>query len=170
MPIVRVALDMPLDTLFDYVLADGMTAVPGQRVIVPFGRKQVVGVVMECAATSSLAIERIKQVVRVLDEIPPLSAELLTLLRFCNDYYQHPLGSTVLSALPARLRSCGPVTFKEALQYTLSASGRTLDLSQFPKRKVVQQRILVALQAGVLARRNCVRCRRVYRPRSRRCY
>ena len=151
MPIVRVALDIPLSTLFDYALADSIAVVPGQRVIVPFGRKQVVGVVMECAADSGLAAERIKPVVRVLDEIPPLPAELLALLRFCGDYYHHPLGATVLSALPARLRSCEPVTFKEALQYTLNASGRALDPSQLDKRKVVQHRILDALQAGTLS-------------------
>jgi primosomal protein N' (replication factor Y) len=151
MSIVRVALDMPLSTLFDYVLADGIAVMPGQRVIVPFGRKQVVGVVMECAADSALAVERIKPVVRVLNEIPPLSAELLTLLRFCSDYYHHPLGATVMSALPVRLRSCEPVTIKEALQYALSTSGQALDLSQLPKRKVVQRRILSALQAGVLS-------------------
>jgi len=151
MSIVRVALDMPLSTLFDYVLTDGVAVMPGQRVIVPFGRKQVVGVVMECAANSELAAERIKPVVRVLDEIPPLPAELLTLLRFCSDYYHHPLGATVLSALPVRLRSCEPITLKEALHYTLSTIGRALDLSLVPKRKVVQQRILTALQAGVLS-------------------
>ncbi len=151
MSIVSVALDMPLSTLFDYVLADGIAVVPGQRVLVPFGRKQVVGVVMECAADSDLAAERIKPVEQVLDEIPPLPAELLTLLRFCSDYYHHPLGATVLSALPVRLRSCEPVTFKEALQYTLSVSGRTLDLGQLPRRKVVQHRILTALQAGALS-------------------
>jgi primosomal protein N' (replication factor Y) len=151
MQIIRVALDMPLSTLFDYVLEEGITAVPGQRVIVPFGRKQVVGVVMECAAESELAAERIKPVVRMLDEIPPLPAELLTLLRFCSDYYHHPLGATVLSALPVRLRSCEPVTIKEALHYTLSANGRALDQTQLPRRKVVQQRILAALQAGALS-------------------
>ena len=149
MSIVRVALDIPLATLFDYSAADGVAV--GQRVLVPFGRKQVVGVVMECAADSDLSAERIKPIVRVLDEIPPLPAELLTLLRFCSEYYHHPLGMTVLAALPSRLRSGQPVTYKEALQYTLSASGRALDLNEFPKRKVVQRRILAALQAGALS-------------------
>jgi len=151
MPIVRVALDVPLPTLFDYTLADGALAVPGQRVLVPFGRKQMVGVVMECAADSGLAAERIKPVLQVLCEIPPLPGDLLTLLRFCGDYYHHPLGATVLPALPARLRSSEPVTFKEALYYMLNVSGRTLDLNQLPKRKVVQHRILEALQAGALS-------------------
>ena len=148
---VRVALDIPLPTLFDYSVGDGVIAKTGQRVLVPFGRKQVVGVVMECAADSNLAAERIKPVLRVLDELPPLPDELLTLLRFCSDYYHHPLGVTVLSALPMRLCSSQPATLKEAAQYTLSNSGRLLDLSQFAKRKVVQQRLLTALQQGALS-------------------
>jgi primosomal protein N' (replication factor Y) len=151
MQIIRVALDMPLSTLFDYVLTEDIAVEPGQRVVVPFGRKQVIGVVMECAVDSELEAERIKPVERVLDEIPPLPAELLTLLRFCSDYYHHPLGATVLSALPVRLRSCEPIIFKEALQYALSTSGRVLDLSLLPKRKLVQQRILTALQDGALS-------------------
>ena len=146
--IVRVALDIPLPTLFDYTVAEGVAV--GQRVIVPFGRKQAVGVVMEIATDSDLSVERIKPVTHVLDDIPPLPAELLALLRFCSDYYHHPLGMTVLAALPSHLRSSQPVTFREALQYALSASGRELSLDEFPKRKVVQQRILAALQQGAL--------------------
>ncbi len=148
MPIVRVALDLPLSTLFDYALADDIAVAPGQRVVVPLGRKKQVGVVMECVVVSEVATEKIKPVVRVLEEIPPLPAETLALLRFCSDYYQHPLGATIMSALPARLRSCEPVNIREALPYELSASGRSLDLDLFPRRKAAQQRILAVLQAG----------------------
>ena len=151
MHIVRVALDIPLSTLFDYFLAENMTAVEGQRVVVPFGRKQVVGVVMECVPSSDLAAERIKAVVQVLHDVPPMPAELLKLLRFCSDYYHHPVGMTVLSALPARLRGSLPVALKQALTYSLSASGRALDLEQLPKRKQVQLRILAALQQRPLS-------------------
>jgi len=151
MPIVRIALDLPLSTLFDYTVAEGVEVALGQRVLVPFGRKQMLGVVMECAVETELASERIKPVLQVLDDVPPLPDELLTLLRFCSDYYHHPLGATVLSALPVRLRSSQPVVFKEALQYVLSASGRELDMSLVPKRKVVQHLILAALQQGALS-------------------
>lgn len=151
MQIVRVALDIPLSTLFDYFLAENMTAVEGQRVVVPFGRKQVVGVVMECVRSSDLPAERIKAVVQVLDDVPPMPDELLKLLRFCSDYYHHPIGMTVLSALPARLRGSLPVALKQALTYALSATGRALHLEQLPKRKVVQLRILNALQEHPLS-------------------
>jgi primosomal protein N' (replication factor Y) len=151
MHIVRVALDIPLSTLFDYFLAENMNVAVGQRVIVPFGRKQVVGVVLECADTTELAVERIKAVVQVLDDVAPLPAELLKLLKFCSDYYHHPLGMTVMSSLPTRLRGSQPITLKQALTFSLSVSGRALDLQTLPKRKAVQLRLLTALQEGSLS-------------------
>jgi len=148
MPIIRVALDVPLSTLFDYSVSDAMRLEIGQRVVVPFGRKLLLGVAMEWAETSALAAERIKPVARVLDDVPPLPQELLTLLRFTSDYYHYPLGMTVLAALPARLRALEPVTIRQALDYTLSVAGRALDLATLPKRRVVQRRLLQALQQG----------------------
>jgi primosomal protein N' (replication factor Y) len=147
--IVRVALDIPLPTLFDYRALDG--AVAGSRVLVPFGRKQIVGIVMECAADSELAATRIKPVLHVFDDVAPLPADLLALLRFCSDYYHHPLGATVLSALPAFLRANRPVVSRKNPHHALSASGKALALDEFPKRKIVQRRILAALQAGALS-------------------
>ena len=151
MSFVRVALDVPLATLFDYFLPENFSASVGQRVVVPFGRQQVVGVVMECLSETIVPADRIKSVLNVLADVPPLPADLLKLLRFCSDYYQHPLGMTVLSALPARMRSSEPITLKRALTYALSESGRALDMAQLPKRKVVQRRILQALQSGALS-------------------
>ena len=100
--LIRVALDVPLSTLFDYSVSDAMQLKIGQRVVVPFGRKEVVGIALEWAAQSELASSRIKSVLRVLDDVPPLSQELLTLLRFCSDYYHYPLGMVALSVLPVR--------------------------------------------------------------------
>ncbi|HAF44403.1 MAG: primosomal protein N' [Sideroxydans sp. GWF2_59_14] len=151
MPIIRVALDVPLSTLFDYIVSEKTQLEIGQRVLVPFGRKQVLGVAMEWAESSDLAADRIKPVTQVLDDVPPLPQELLTLLQFCSDYYQYPLGMTVLAALPTRLRALEPVTIKQALDYTLSAAGRALDLTTLPKRRVVQQRILQALSETPLS-------------------
>ncbi|MCK9200704.1 MAG: primosomal protein N' [Gallionella sp.] len=146
MSIVRVALDIPLPSLFDYSTEE--LAVPGQRVIVPFGRRQMVGVVMECTLTSDMDAERIKPVTQLLHDGAPLSAELLDLLRFCSDYYRHPIGPVVLSALPTRLRSDKPLPVKPPENYSLSVAGAALNLDDFPKRKVVQRRILARLAAG----------------------
>ncbi len=145
MSFIRIALDIPLATLFDYTVADGVQAAIGQRVVVPFGKRQLVGVVMECVATSEMDAARIKPMTQVLHDSAPLSADLLTLLNFCSEYYRYPIGQAVLSALPTRLRSDKPIITKSILGYRLSSSGAALDLENFPKRKVVQRRILAKL-------------------------
>lgn len=148
MSVVRVALDIPLPTLFDYTV--GEAVLTGQRVIVPFGRRERVGVIMACVATSALLPERIKPVIRVLRDCAPLSGHILDLLRFCSDYYHYPIGQTVLSALPTRLRSDKPITVKSIPCFRLTASGAILDMDCIPKRKVIVHQLI-----SLLAKQPC---------------
>src|SRR5688572_18046809 len=103
MKTVRVALDVPVPQLFDYIDGNDECA-PGDRVRVPFGRRQAVGVVLEVGAISSIAPERLKSVSRVLRDAARFTADDLRLLRFAAEYYQHPLGQVVMAALPQRLK------------------------------------------------------------------
>ncbi|MDH2918985.1 MAG: primosomal protein N' [Sideroxydans sp.] len=142
MSIARIALDIPLATLFDYTVDAAMDVAVGQRVIVPFGTRQMLGVVMECVASSDMDAAKIKPITRALQDCAPLSHELLRLLNFCSEYYRYPIGQTVLPALPTRLRSDEPIVVKSIVSYRLSAQGAALDLSALPKNKKVQLRIL----------------------------
>jgi len=146
MNIVRVALDVPLACLFDYTVAEPV--VPGQRVLVPFGKRQQVGLVFEMAAESEVTSDKLKPLIRVLTDTPPLSPELLTLVRFCSDYYHHPIGQTVMSALPARLRSAEPVPPVPVEAYRLKPGIAAVRIEEIPKRKSVQHRLLAALAEG----------------------
>src|SRR5882672_5647258 len=74
---VRVALDVPLARLFDYALPEGMQVAPGDRVIVPFGARQRLGVVIEIDAASALAANRLKTLVAVRDDAPRLPKKSL---------------------------------------------------------------------------------------------
>ena len=141
MPIVRVAIDVPLSTLFDYIVDEAVE--PGQRVIVPFRRRQMVGVVMECTSHTDVALDRIKPVVQVLRDCAPLSVSLLKLMRFCSDYYRYPIGQTVLSALPTRLRSDKPVTIKPLIHYRLTDDEPHLD--SMSARKLIARSIVEKL-------------------------
>src|SRR5688572_15469801 len=58
----RVALDVPLATLFDYALPDGVEIQAGDRVTLPFGAKQRIGVVLEIAPASELPVARLKRI------------------------------------------------------------------------------------------------------------
>ena len=102
--IARVALDVPLDERFDFRVPEGLDAVPGTLVVVPFGRSRKVGVVVERVATSELPAERLRDLERVVDDVAPFSPAELELFEFCAAYYQRPLGEVIAASLPPRLR------------------------------------------------------------------
>jgi primosomal protein N' (replication factor Y) len=109
MRVLRVALDVPVAKLFDYLMEDAAPAELGDRVAVPFGAGQRVGIVAEIGDASSVAISKLKPLLRVLEGAPRLSTGWLEQMRFLSSYYQRPLGETVVGALPPRLRSLKPL-------------------------------------------------------------
>lgn len=117
MAILRVALDIPLPRLFDYLSADaGMTDV-GRCVRVPFGSTEKTGVIVDVVAHSDQAPEKLKTAGEILRELPPLPPDWLALTEFCSRYYQHPLGEVMAMALPPYLRRGKlPAKRKEKLQ------------------------------------------------------
>lgn len=99
---VRVALDVPLPGPFDYRHTAPITA--GLRVIVPFGRRKLIGVVVDNPAEPSFEPKQIKPIEEVLDDLPPFDEAWLRLARFAAEYYQRPLGEVMLPTLPPPLR------------------------------------------------------------------
>jgi primosomal protein N' (replication factor Y) len=123
--VLKVALPVPLPRLFDYLPPpDGPPAVPGGRVLVPFGRRKLLGVVIETSAASLLPAGRVFPVDRVLDDgLALLDSSLLRLLRWCWQYYKHAPGEVVLSALPPALRAARSVLPPAPIRYRLTAAG-----------------------------------------------
>ncbi|XKF15206.1 primosomal protein N' [Halomonas sp. BLK-85] len=122
-PVLRVALPSPLRRLFDYL----PSATPptegwqeGLRVSVPFGRRHVVGVIVELAHHSELPREQLKCIHEVLDDTP-LPADWLWLCHFTARYYQHSLGDTLANAMPARLRQGHPMAGRTQTLWKRSA-------------------------------------------------
>ena len=108
--ILKVAVNVPLSRLFDYLAPAGIThAKPGCRVLVPFGRRKQVGLVMECGQASDVPASKLKRCEAVLDEEPLLAAADLQLIRFTSTYYHHPIGEVAAAALPALLRAGKPL-------------------------------------------------------------
>jgi primosomal protein N' (replication factor Y) len=109
---VRVALDVPLQKVFEYSLPEGVDASVGDRVAVRFGAQQKIGVVVEARVTPQLPAVRVKPIVALRDDAPRLPGDWLALIRFLSGYYQRPFGETVIGALPPRLRSIRPLPRK----------------------------------------------------------
>ena len=106
--ILKIALDTPLRRAFDY-LPPCDAAAPalalGVRVRVPFGRRQLIGVLVGITEGSSIASAKLKTALKILDEAPVFDPVTFDLLRWASDYYHHPLGEVIAAALPATLRS-----------------------------------------------------------------
>lgn len=144
-PILKIALDVPLDRLFDYA-SNGQTARIGQRVLVPFGRKTVIGIVMGSADESDIPTEKLKSIIKIFADEPPLDSHTLNLIQFSADYYHYPLGQALLSILPARLKQIEPAKTREHFIYRLTAAGQHFSADQLGKRQQVLRRIFQALQ------------------------
>jgi primosomal protein N' (replication factor Y) len=119
---LRVALDVPLPKLFEYSLPDGIEARIGDRVAVRFGAQQKIGVVIEERVAAELPAERIRPISALRNDAPRLPSDWIALMRFLSGYYQRPLGETLISALPPRLRSPKPLP-RKVLQNDSSAAG-----------------------------------------------
>lgn len=144
--IVKVALDLPLDRLFEY-LSGGLDLHIGQRVEVPFGQRKLVGIVISFAQHSEYALDKLKPISRGFAHEPALNEASFKLMRFCADYYQYPFGQALLSMLPARLRQAKAAPLRRILGYQLNGSAAEAQawLKQIPARQIVQRRILSAL-------------------------
>ena len=148
--ILRIALDAPLRRLFDYRAPTGATGiVPGMRVQVPFGRRELVGLVIEIVEQSAVPDARLRSVTAILDTEPALNPTILGLVRFAAEYYHHAIGEACATALPAGLRAGRPLDEREP-RWRLSDLGQTA-LAAKP-RLGARQRILV----DQLTRRDCV--------------
>jgi primosomal protein N' (replication factor Y) len=144
--ILKIALDVPLDRLFDYS-SGGQCVQVGQRVLVPFGSRNQIGIVMDINHTSDIAPEKLKPILQAFVEETPLGDEMLSLIKFSAFYYQYPFGQALLSSLPARLRQIAPAVSRKQYLYQLTDAGRVADVESIPKKQKVLRSVLSALQA-----------------------
>ncbi len=152
MLIAQVALDVPVNRLFDYAAPHLTNAQVGKLAIVPLGRRRTVGLVMGLAEHSAVTESKLKQLETVLPSSIQFSKEDLALLRFCSDYYQHPLGQTVFTAVPPALRHARAQGLRPATieYYRLSEAGRVIQPSHFSERQRGARLLLAHLQAAPL--------------------
>jgi primosomal protein N' (replication factor Y) len=149
MTIIRVALDVPVDKLFDYRAADATDADIGRRVVVPFGRKTAVGVILETATASEIPAARLKNATEVLRDLPPLPAEDLRLMRFAADYYHHPLGAVVVGALPTRLRRVTGKPRRAARRKAATEDAAPVTASAPPALTAEQAKAIAEIRGGL---------------------
>lgn len=152
MPVVQVALPVPLARNFDYALPSHLPVpVAGSRVSVPFGKRKAIGVVVGMAETSDFPVDQLKAVHEVLDTASLYPPSLWRILLWAADYYHYPLGEVLFHAMPVLLRQGKPAQEAPLYQWFISELGKetaTESLKRAPK----QQQALAALRQRSLYR------------------
>lgn len=100
----KVAVPVPLGQAFSYAVPDGLASRvrPGARVVCEFGRRRVLGVVLEVGdGPLEVPLEKLKPIAAVVDSEPVLPLELLAFLVELSAYYLAPIGEVMRLALPA---------------------------------------------------------------------
>lgn len=144
--IAKVALPVPLRHTFDFIVPPALGRPHiGGRVRVPFGRRRLIGMVVKLTDSSAIPQHRLRCVDDILDPAPIYSETMLQWLQWVADYYHHPLGEVVFTALPVALRRGLSTDPKQIRHYKLTLSGRSAN-PEF-KRAPLQKSIWLALHA-----------------------
>jgi primosomal protein N' (replication factor Y) len=125
--VLRVALPLPLPRLFDYRAAGDAAASAqaiGRRVRVPFGPRELVGVVIATGAPEPGAPE-LRETLSWPDDAPLFHGELLDSLHWLARYAHAPVGEVFATALPAALRRGEPLPDTHAWAWRLTEAGAT---------------------------------------------
>lgn len=138
--IAEVALPVPLRCLFDYQVPDEYVKQlqPGMRLVVPFGRRKLTGLVVRLKNKTDVPAGKIKSVLSLVDSNPVIRPTLLRLLFWVADYYQQPLGEVIKVALPSiYLPKASDVTKTYQLSGSLVIEEVRRSLTRAPNQKKI---------------------------------
>jgi len=103
--ILRVAVPVPIRKLFDYKAINPLlNAKPGYRVKVPFGKMMKIGIIVETCNESAFPLSRLKAIHSYIDAKPLFDDEYLKWMLWISQYYHHPIGETLFTAVPNKLK------------------------------------------------------------------
>ena len=146
MQIIETAVAVPVHQTFSYRLPDELhgAVAPGQRVLVPFGKRRVTAYVLGRGAPPPE--KTLKTVIEVLDDGPLFPESMIPFFRWIADYYLHPIGEVIRCALPGGLNTGDRTTV------VVTDAGRRALAEANPSP--AERRILQRLQKGALPRRD----------------
>jgi primosomal protein N' (replication factor Y) len=157
----RVALPLPVPETFSYRIPPDLTGAirPGLRVVVPFGRRRLPGVVVELEAPGP-ALRPLKTILSLLDPAVSLTPDLLEFTRRLSDYYFAPWGLILQAALPTALST------RAVRRIEIAPAGRELLENPFSGIRGPERRALDLLARRGPLREETIR-KRLAIPRSR---
>ena len=151
MLIAHVALPVPLYQLFDYKLT--LPAEIGMRVKVPFGKREMIGIIVKIDQHTTFDIENLKAITSVIDGKKLFSQPIWQLLNWATGYYHFPIGEVMFHAMPVLLRQGRQAINEGVKQWQLTQQGQQIDLELLTKTPK-QKQLLASLRNNDLNQSN----------------
>ena len=136
---VKVLLPLPLADAYDYRVPDGMAVVPGHFVVVPLGKREMVGVVWG-EGSGEVAPEKLRDIGEILPALPMADA-LRRFVDWVSAYTLAPPGAVLRMAMSVPSALEAPKT--ETIYRPAAASG-----DEALKMTSARRRVLEALKDG----------------------
>ena len=145
--IVDIASDN-VDRLFTYRVPESLGPIlkPGYRVLVPFGFREQEGIVISIGRTADIPVNKVKDIISVLDDYPALTDDLLSLAQSLKEELRCTLCESLRLMIPSQMRK-GRISIKKEtyLRLSDSAAENFDDLLVRHKRSPKRQLILQTL-------------------------
>lgn len=104
--ILKIAVPTRLHEIFDY-LPPKDNSIPlkiGQRVKIPWRNKNIIGVLWEISHETSVPINKLKYVEKILDVEPLIDKTMMKFITMAANYYHHPIGEVAFIYFTSALR------------------------------------------------------------------
>lgn len=150
--IINVALNVPVNELFDYLSNDEDIQI-GQYVKVPFGRRNLIGIVYSFASSSKVEKNKLKKISYIDSEVL-FDKRLLKLLSFVSSYYHYPIGQTIMSVVPARIKQDKSHINRIELLIQPTETLTQEVINALPKRQVRLRKLAQKLLEGPIRQSN----------------
>ena len=125
-----IAVGLPLRQCFTYKSKDVIKK--GKRVIVPFGSKSIVGIVVKKIAKPK-SLKGLKEIISIADEHSCFNGSIFETITWASDYYHHPIGEVFFSFMPTLLRKQNDkiiIDLDDNTEYKLNEEDKKLKLTK----------------------------------------
>ncbi len=128
-----------VDRVFDYSVADAPEVQRGSRVAVPFGKREIEGYVTNLKEDTDVAADKLKSIVRTLDDYPVITEEMFELMAYMRRKYHLRIVDVLRLFIPSQMRG-GRVKELKKQYVSLSEEFRSKDLDEYIKPSAKAQR------------------------------
>ena len=125
-----IAVGLPLRQCFTYKSKEVIKK--GKRVIVPFGSKSIVGIVVKKIAKPK-SLKGLKEIISIADEHSCFNGSIFEAITWASDYYHHPIGEVFFSFMPTLLRKQNDkiiIDLEDNTEYKLNEDDKKLKLTK----------------------------------------